>query len=130
MLLLDTHALYWWVNQTPGRLGERHLAAIELADRLVISAMTCWEMAWLVSHDRIELDIPINAWLDKVTESGIAVIPVSRAIAMRAVTLPEHHKDPVDRLIIATAIEHKATLVSVDTRFPEYVEIKDLLVPA
>ena len=92
--------------------------------------MTCWEMAWLVSHDRIELDISIDAWLDQVTESGIAIIPVSRAIAMRAIALPEHHKDPADRLIIATAIEHKARLVSVDTRFPDYLELEELLVTA
>ena len=130
MLVLDTHALYWWVNQTPGRLSERHLDAIERTDSLAISAMTCWEMAWLVSHDRIDLDISIDAWLDTVIESGVAIVPVTHAIALAAVALPEHHKDPADRIIIATAIEHKARLVSVDARFPEYLELKELLVAA
>jgi len=45
------------------------------------------------------------------------VLPVSRSIAERAVSLPEHHKDPVDRIIIATAVEHQAQLLSVDERF-------------
>ncbi len=128
MLLLDTHALYWWVNQTTGKLSRDQLDAIEAADSLAISVMTCWEMAWLVGHGRIELQIAVGLWLDQIEENGIVVIPVARAVAMRAVSLPEHHKDPIDRLIIATAIEHAARLVSVDTRFPEYSELNGLLV--
>jgi len=130
MLILDTHALYWWVNQTADKLGKHHIDAIESADRLAISAMTCWELAWLVSHGRIDLKISIASWLDQVEESGVAVIPVTRAIALRAVALPELHKDPADRIIIATAIEHKARLVSVDRRFPDYLDLNELLVAA
>ena len=128
MLVLDTHALYWWVNQNVGKLSPLQIEAIETADTLAISVMTCWEMAWLVNHGRIELRITITEWLDQVEASGLNIIPVSRAIALRAVGLPEHHKDPVDRLIIATSIEHQAQLVSNDERFPEYIELKGLLV--
>jgi len=53
MLILDTHALYWWVNQTPGKLGQRQSDAIETAEYLAVSAMTCWEMAWLIEHGRL-----------------------------------------------------------------------------
>jgi PIN domain nuclease of toxin-antitoxin system len=130
MLILDTHAIYWWANGTDGKLSPRHMDAIERAETLAISAMSCWEMAWLVAHDRIELQIPVTSWLDQIEASGIVVIPVSRAIAERSVALPEHHKDPADRLIIATAIEHQARLVSIDERFPDYVELNDLLVNA
>lgn len=128
MLVLDTHALYWWANQTPGKLAQSHVNAIETADFLAISAMTCWEMAWLVTHERITLKLSIFEWLNRVEESGVAIIPVSRTIAELAATLPEHHKDPVDQIIIATAIAHQAQLVSVDERFPEYRELAELLV--
>ena len=128
MLILDTHALYWWVNNTPDKLGQRHTDAIETADSLGISSMTCWEMVWLVQHGRIVLKLPVSDWLDQIEESGVAIIPVSRAIAERAVSLPEHHKDPVDRIIIATAVEHQAQLLSVDGRFPDYQELTGLLV--
>ena len=128
MLVLDTHALYWWVNRTPGRLGERQLEAIETADRLVMSAMTCWELAWLVAHGRIALRLPLTDWLDQVEAGGVEVIPVSRVIATRAVSLPDHHKDPVDRIIIATAVEHRAQLVSIDVRFEDYRELSEFLV--
>lgn len=128
MLILDTHALYWWVNRTPNKLGQQQIETIETAESLAVSAMTCWEMAWLVKHGRITLKLPVSEWLDQIEENSVAIIPVSRAIAERAVALPEHHKDPVDRIIIATAIEHQAQLLSVDGRFPDYRELAGLLV--
>jgi len=87
MLVLDTHILYWWANQTADKLRKHHVEA-----------------------------------------SGVMVIPVSRNIALRATQLPEHHKDPIDRLVIATALEHNARLISLDTRFPDYAELNALLV--
>jgi PIN domain nuclease of toxin-antitoxin system len=128
MLILDTHALYWWVNRTPDKLGQQQIEAIETAESLSVSAMTCWEMAWLVKHGRIALKLPVSDWLKQVEENGIAVIPVTRSIAECAVSLPEHHKDPVDRIIIATTIEYKAQLLSVDSRFPDYQELAALLI--
>lgn len=128
MLILDTHALFWWVNGTPDRLSPAQINAIETAEVLAISVMTCWEMTWLVSHGRIALRLPVADWLDQVEASGVQVIPVSRAIAERAVALAEHHKDPADRLIIATAVEYQAQLLSLDGRFPDYQELAGLLV--
>jgi PIN domain nuclease of toxin-antitoxin system len=128
MLILDTHALYWWVNRTPDKLEQQQIDAIETAESLAVSAMTCWEMAWLVKHGRIALKLPIADWLNQIEENGIAIISVTRSIAERAVSLPEHHKDPADRIIIATAIEYKAQLLSVDGRFPDYQELAGLLV--
>lgn len=128
MLILDTHALYWWVNRTPDKLAQAQIDVIETAESLAVSAMTCWEMAWLVKHGRIALKLPVSDWLDQIETIGVAVIPVSRAIAERAVSLPEHHRDPADRIIIATAVEHRAQLVSVDGRFTDYQELAGLLV--
>lgn len=128
MLILDTHALYWWVNRTPDKLAQQQIDIIETAESVAVSAMTCWEMAWLVKHGRIALKLPVTEWLNQVEEIGITIIPVTRSIAERAVSLPEHHKDPADRIIIATTIEYKAQLLSIDERFPEYQELAGLLV--
>ncbi len=70
MLILDTHALYWWVNRTPGKLGQQQIDAIETAESLAVSAMTCWEMAWLVRHGRIVLKLPVTDWLNQVEAIG------------------------------------------------------------
>jgi PIN domain nuclease of toxin-antitoxin system len=128
MLILDTHALFWWVNRTPEKLTQRQIDAIETAESLAVSAMTCWEMAWLVEHRRIVLQLPISLWLDQVEENGVAIIPVTRSIAERAVSLPEHHRDPADRIIIATAVIHQMQLLSIDGRFTDYQELSGLLV--
>lgn len=81
-----------------------------------------------MKHGRIVLQLQLSDWLDQVEANGVAIIPVLRAIAERAASLPEHHKDPVDRIIIATAVEHQAQLISVDGRFPDYQELAGLLV--
>jgi PIN domain nuclease of toxin-antitoxin system len=120
MHVLDTHVLYWWVNRTPDKLSLHQLDAIATADSLAVSAMTCWEMTWLVAHGRIVLGIPVAKWLDQVEQSGVQILSVTRAIAEQSVNLPEHHKDPADRIIIATAIVHDAFLLSVDARFTDY----------
>lgn len=128
MLLLDTHALFWWANQTPDKLSRRQTEAIETAATLAVSTMSCWELAWLVAHGRIVLRLSIADWLRAVEQSGVVVLPVSKAIALSAVALPEHHKDPVDRIIIATTLEHDASLVSVDQVFPKYRELEGRLI--
>jgi len=77
MLILDTHALYWWVNRTPDKLGQQQIDAIETAESLAVSAMTCWEMAWLVTHGRIVLQLPVSGWLDQIEATGVTILPVS-----------------------------------------------------
>ena len=73
---------------------------------------------------RIELPNPEDEWFDKALDgSGITLLSITPTIARVAVQLPEHHRDPQDRLIIATALAHKATLISVDEKFPLYVEL-------
>ena len=58
-----------------------------------------------------------------LSHSDIVLLPITPAIAARAVDLPEHHSDPQDRIIIATAIEHQAKLMSDDGKFPAYLEL-------
>jgi PIN domain nuclease of toxin-antitoxin system len=60
--------------------------------------------------------------------SDVICIPVDRPIAVRAASLPEHHRDPADRFIIATAIERQARLISLDSAFPLYVELAGKLI--
>lgn len=70
----------------------------------------------------------MNGWRAPA-EGDIQVLPVDRPIAIKASQLPEHHRDPADRIIIATALIHEASLVSLDSVFPRYEELKDRLIP-
>ena len=80
---------------------------------------------------RIELPVPLNQWLDAALHgSDIQVIPITSEIAHLACILPEHHKDPADRLIIATSIVNQNKLISFDSAFPNYQELTDPLITA
>ena len=129
MIVLDTHIWHWWTNQIPGRLTPDLMTRIEMADRIGVSTISCFEMAWLVRHGRIDLGLTIDEWFGEVEASAtVEFLPVTSAIARQAVALPEHHKDPQDRLIIATALAHDAQLISLDAQFPAYQELQGRLI--
>jgi PIN domain nuclease of toxin-antitoxin system len=73
----------------------------------LLSAVTAWEIALLVDTSRIELDIPTEAWIERfLARPGIAAVPLSHQAACRSYRLHHlEHRDPADRLLIATAIE-------------------------
>ncbi len=77
----------------------------------------------------LALKLSLLDWLDPALQgSGVICIPVDRHIAVCAASLPEHHRDPADRLIIATAIERQAWLISLDSAFPAYLELTGKLI--
>lgn len=131
MIVLDTHIWHWWTNQIAGKLTSAQIALIEEADEIAVSAISCFEMAWLHRHGRIDLGMSFEVWLAEVEASAtVSFLPVTPRIAACAVALPEHHKDPQDRLIIATALIHQAYLMSFDGHFPDYRELKGRLITA
>lgn len=126
-MLLDTHIWLRWLLPTEP-LSPKLTEKIQQADSIYISAISCWEAVMLNQKARIELPIPVKQWLQEATTgSGIEVIPLSCEISQLAAILPGHHKDPADRIIIATCITHKL-LMSLDTIFPHYQELKGKLV--
>lgn len=128
MILLDTHIWLNWLILGEGALPPGIRNAIVTADRIGVSAISCFEVTMLAGRGRIELPCETDAWLIKaLIPSGIESLPVTCEISHRAVLLPEHHKDPADRLIIATALHHGARLASVDGMFASYSELTGCL---
>lgn len=128
-IILDTHYFYWYINQTPKKVSANLQNQINRADDVYLSAISCFEMAMLVKYKRIVFDMPYTQWYDiAIAQSGIQVLPVIADIAHLSVTLPEHHKDPHDRLIIATALYHGYQLASADSKFALYSELQGLLI--
>jgi PIN domain nuclease of toxin-antitoxin system len=129
MIVLDTHIWLWWINEDVERLGRHRIDLIQSADIVAVSTISCFEVAWLDLHGRIELPCSRQTWFEKALEaSGIVLLPITPAIAITAVELPEHHSDPQDRLIIATALMHTAQLMSADRKFFKYQEVEKILV--
>jgi PIN domain nuclease of toxin-antitoxin system len=129
MIVLDTHIWHWWINQIPDRLPAAIIELINQADDVAVSAISCFEMAWLVRHGRIDIGGEFAQWLAEVEAAQcIRFLPVTPQIASLAVALPEHHKDPQDRMIIATDLVHDAQLMSFDAAFPDYRELHGRLI--
>lgn len=129
MILLDTHIwIRWILNDNP--LPQTIIDIIESSDsELTVSAISTWELVLLEKRKRIELPLPVDEWLDEaLLESGVQSLPISSEIAFLAGSLPEHHKDPADRIIIATSIVNDTQLISFDTAFPLYPELEDRLI--
>jgi len=126
VILLDTHVwIRWLVPDDP--LPPALLETVESAPAVAISAISCWELVLLQQRGRIELTLPVDEWLiEATTGSDVELIPISCEIARRAGQLPQHHKDPADRLIIATALEKQIEIASLDSVFSSYTELKVL----
>ena len=114
-LLLDSHVVHWW-SAEPDRLSANATRAVDDADELAVASITWFELAWLASHDRITVTIPIRSWLEGLS-AEVRTVGTTPAVASTAVSLPASFPgDPADRLIYATAIEHGWQLVTKDHR--------------
>jgi PIN domain nuclease of toxin-antitoxin system len=120
-LLLDTHSLIWAVDQ-PSLLGPQAKTALEdLANSLMLSAATIWEIAIKVGINKLTLSLPYRQWMTRaMNDLGVTILPVTVEYADVQATLPLHHRDSFDRLLIAQALVENVPLVSNETLFEQY----------
>jgi PIN domain nuclease of toxin-antitoxin system len=86
-----------------------------------ISAISVWELFMLVKKGRLVLSVPPAAYVARTRKDPVmAIIPVDETIARRSVELPDHHADPADRIILATAAEHGLPIVTQDGMLASY----------
>jgi PIN domain nuclease of toxin-antitoxin system len=117
-LLLDTHALLWWLSDDP-KLGEhaRDLIA-DPANDILVSAASLWEILVKVRSGKLVADI--EEILAEMRGQGFALLEIAPAHLVALATLPMHHRDPFDHLLIAQAIAEEATFLSEDGYTPRY----------
>jgi PIN domain nuclease of toxin-antitoxin system len=124
-LLLDTHIVLW-LDSGDARLNGATRELIEdcwsAGGTMHVSAVSAWEIALLVDSRRIELDLSPRAWVDRfVGRPGVVATPLTSRAAAGAYDLaPLEHRDPADRLLIATAIELACPLVTYDQRIADF----------
>lgn len=122
-LLLDTHVFLWWQAGDP-RLSEEAKEHLSHAPLVFVSAASAWEAAIKAGLGRLRLPQTVEKGVE---EAGFSKLPVTFAHAERVSSLPRHHADPFDRLLVAQAQHEGLTLVTHDVALRRY-EVELLLV--
>ena len=130
MIVLDTHTLIWWVTNDAA-LSKKAKTAIErerAGGEIIVSAISAWEIAMLVKRETIAFSMDVENCLATVQQiPGVRFAPVDVDVSLKSVQLPgEFHKDPADRLIVATARKFAAPLVTKDLKIRAYAHVKTI----
>ncbi|MBI5660282.1 MAG: type II toxin-antitoxin system VapC family toxin [Nitrosomonadales bacterium] len=120
-VLLDTHVFLWWVWDAP-KLSAKARKRITGADsECLLSLASIWEMSIKVSLGKLKVDRPLERFIpEQLSANGFKPLEISFRSVVSVNTLPFHHKDPFDRLLVAQALEEKIPIVSADPVFTRY----------
>ncbi|MBF6029130.1 type II toxin-antitoxin system VapC family toxin [Pseudomonas sp. P115] len=119
-VLLDTHILLWTLNDDP-RLSGKARKVIENAAEIYVSAATFWEMAIKVGLGKLKVDL--DDIREHCLESGFVELPITSEHTIAVKDLEHHHKDPFDRLLVATAISEPMKLLTADPQISQYTSL-------
>lgn len=120
-VLLDTECWLWWLL-APDKLNTRALDVFESRrNPLWLSAASSWEMSIKVSLGKLKLPAAVEAYVpQRLAEDAIEGLPIEHAHALRTATLPSHHQDPFDRLLVAQAQLERMSVLTADSLFLSY----------
>lgn len=122
-LLLDTQAFLWFLLDDV-RLSARAKTAIEQAEVLYLSPASHWEVAIKIALGKYALPEPFAQFMEReLASNNMTILPIEISHTSQLTTLPFHHRDPFDRLIIAQALAEDLQVVSIDSQFDAY-EVK------
>ena len=120
-LLLDTHAFLWWVGASRALSRKARSAIGSGRNECLVSIATAWEMAIKVSLGSLRIDGALDRFLpEQIAANGFLPLPIDLKHAARVATLPFHHRDPFDRLLVAQALEEELAVVTADPVFAKY----------
>lgn len=120
-VLLDTHALLWWLTDDPALTKAARKIIGETKNVILVSAVSAWEIATKVRLGKLPTATDLVAdFADQLKQEGFHTLAISISHAVRAGLLPGLHKDPFDRMLIAQAQEENIPMVSNETLFDSY----------
>lgn len=117
ILLLDAHAILWWLADDPTLSRPARAAIRAPANDVLVSAASVWEIE--IKRALGKLEAP-DGLIDAIASAAFGAVPITASDATRAARLPAHHRDPVDRMLVAQATRLDAIIVSRDASFEAY----------
>jgi PIN domain nuclease of toxin-antitoxin system len=129
VILLDTHIWIWWVHGDPRLTVGAQQAIRQHEDAaLGVSVISCWEVANLVERNRIALSVSMDEWIDRALQyPGVRLLDLTPAIAVESTQLPgDFHRDPADRILVATARLHNCPILTADEAIARYPHVEVL----
>jgi PIN domain nuclease of toxin-antitoxin system len=128
--LLDTHAWVWWVTEDRrlSRSARRAIEQRQASDALSLSLISIWEVAKKVGKGQLVPDRPVDHWLDLATmRPGLHLAELTRPILVESCRLPPpFHGDPADQIIVATARDRDAIIVTKDHQIRGYAHVRSV----
>jgi PIN domain nuclease of toxin-antitoxin system len=120
-LLLDTHALLWFLNDDPLLSAKAKGLIEDPGNHKLVSVATCWEIAIKVGLKKLDLGEPATTFLPReMAANHFDLLAIELRHATFVETLPAHHKDPFDRLLVAQAILESIPVISGDVQLSSY----------
>lgn len=129
MIVLDTRVLIWWIND-PKKLSKKAREIIDQEkhreENILVSSISTLEIYRLVKNGKLQLINDIDSWLEKIESlPAVKFIPIDNKVAIASINLPDFsHKDPADRIIIATAQIMGAVLITSDKKILNYKHVQ------
>ena len=117
ILLLDSHALVWWLSDHPVLTRTARSVIADPANEILVSAASVWELAMKRAAGKLDIVADLAAAIEA---AGFIGLPITLADAEAAAALPLRHKDPFDRMLVAQAARLDAVVVSRDPAFASY----------
>ena len=120
-LLLDTHAFIWWASE-PKQLSKTAITLCQDRNNtLILSVASVWEIQIKTQIGKLKLNSPLNELIKKQKRiNDLLILPIELEHVLKLGNLPDYHKDPFDRLIIAQSIAEKLIIVSKDSVMKKY----------
>jgi PIN domain nuclease of toxin-antitoxin system len=123
-LLLDTHIYLWWL-QDSAKLSKKVRAKIISAVEVYVSSASIWEAAIKVKLGKLSVDV--DQLVVEIERSGFRELPVSARHAAAVMQLPDLHRDPFDRILVAQAICEPLRFLTADEALTGYSELVSLI---
>ncbi|MEO7908114.1 MAG: type II toxin-antitoxin system VapC family toxin, partial [Roseiflexaceae bacterium] len=120
-LLLDTHSFIWFVEDSPSLSAQARALIQEPTNAVFFSMASVWEMAIKISLGKLHLSQPFDLFIpNQLLLNDISILDITVNHTLRVATLPFHHRDPFDRLLIAQSLVERMPCVSIDSVFDDY----------